>query len=78
MVTHDYYNVSNFPRKVWSRPDANWDIYANAKGTCAAIATKPGAKCSGFGDLAHVARIKREDAARRGFKRNIWRKGFGA
>ena len=75
MIEHHYYNQANFPRLVWSRPERNWDIYADAKGKCAAIPTKPGALTTHFGDLRHVARIKREEAATRGFLRNIWRKG---
>lgn len=71
---HSYYNRDNFPRIVWDRPDSNWLICANAKGQCAAIAVKPGYESTAFGDLAHVARIKREEAARRGFIRNIWRR----
>lgn len=75
MAGHEYYNQANFPRLVWSRPERNWDIYADAKGNCAAIPTKPGALATHFGDLRHVSRIKREDAAARGFRRNIWKKG---
>lgn len=74
-MTHHFYNATNFPRLVWSRPDRNWDIYADARGNCAAIPTKPGAQATHFGDLRHVARIKREEAAARGFRRNIWKKG---
>lgn len=74
-MTHQYYNRSNFPRLVWSRPDCNWDIYADARGNCAAIPTKPGALASHFGDLRHVARVKYEKARALGFSRNIWKRG---
>lgn len=30
MSEHHYYNQANFPRLVWSRPERNWDIYADA------------------------------------------------
>lgn len=70
-MAHAHWTVANFPRLVWHRPDANWDIYANANGSCAAIPTKEGAQASWFGNLAHVARIKREDAVRRGYGRKV-------
>ena len=66
-MAHEHYNRTNYPRRVWQQRESNWDIYADARGQCAAIPTKPGALASHYGDLAHVARIKREDAERRGF-----------
>lgn len=61
-MNHPIYNRANYPRLVWSQPDSNWHIYANAAGQCAAIAHKRGAQSSHFGDLQHVARCKRFDA----------------
>lgn len=58
-MNHPYYNRENFPRLVWARKDSNWHIYANAKGHCAAIPVRNGALASDFGDLAHVAKVKR-------------------
>lgn len=66
MDNHPYYNRTNFPRRVWHRPDANWDIYADAFGNCASIATKPSCRSTGFGNLAHVAKCKQRDAINRG------------
>lgn len=68
MDNHPYYNRTNFPRRVWHRPDANWDIYADAFGNCASIATKPSCRSTGFGNLAHVAKCKQRDAINRGAK----------
>lgn len=57
-----YYTTENFPRLVWDRQGYPWRIYANANGDCAAIPrdATSGHKPSAFGNLAHVARIKRQ------------------
>jgi hypothetical protein len=53
---HDVYNTENFPNFICHH--ANWDIYTNARGWCAAIPTKDaaaiGCRASHFGDRAYV------------------------
>lgn len=56
---HPYYNTTNFPRLVWAQKNSNWHVYANKAGKCASIPVKPGCLASDFGDLAHVAKMKR-------------------
>lgn len=52
--SHPVYNPANYP--VFLAHSANWQYRADARGNCAAIAVKPGAKSSHMGNLHHVAR----------------------
>jgi hypothetical protein len=60
------YNTTNYPIRL-TKERGNWDLYGNAKGYCAAIATKNSCRSSQFGDRdyfrGHVSRMTAEQKA---------------